>query len=108
MIKTIELSRIKSLAQLKTLLKKVQRGSDQYLLKQKGEAVAALIPPADLEVIVAKDIEAVKREARQGEAARSALFAVMDKVQAKNLEFTEEEIEQDIMAAREEIRREHG
>jgi hypothetical protein len=108
MVKTVELSRIKTIAQLKALLKKVQKESDQYLLEQEGEAIAALVPPAQLEAIVAQDIEAAKKEVRAGMDARERLFRIMDAVQAKNLDFSEDEVERDIMAAREEIRQGHG
>jgi hypothetical protein len=107
-IKTVELSRIKTIAQLKTLLKNVQKGSDQYLFTQKGKIIAALVPSAHFEAIVEHDIATATQEVRQKETARQALFKVMDKVQEKNLDFSEEEVEQDIMAAREEIRHAHA
>jgi hypothetical protein len=107
MVKTIELSRIKSIAQFKSLLKKVQKDSDQYLLEQKGEVGAAIVPPAQFEAMVDHDVDAAINDVRT-EDARHALFEVMDRIQAKNLEFSEEEVEQDIMAAREEIRHSHA
>jgi len=106
-VKTVELSRIKTIAQFKSLLASVQKNSDQYLLEQKGELIAALVPPTQIETLVAQDIEAATKEVRTADAARRALFSIMDKVQAKNLEFSEDGAEQDIMAAREEIRHAH-
>jgi len=106
-LKTIELSRIKTVAQFKSLLKEVHEHSDQYLLEQKGKVVAAIVPPAHFEAMVDHDVDAAINDVRT-EDARRALFGVMDRIQAKNLEFSEEEVEQDIMAAREEIRHSHA
>ena len=107
-IKAIELSRINTIAQFRALLKKVQEESDQFLLEQEGKVIAALVPPDHVEAMAQQDIVASTREVRAEDSARSAFFSVMDKVQARNLEFSEEEVEQDIMAAREEVRRSHA
>ncbi len=99
-VKTVELSRIKTVAQFRDLLEKVEKSSDQYLLKRKGKAIAALVSPADLEAIP----EAMHVMAEH----RKALFGVMDRVHAKNPGLIEEEVGEVIMATRDEIRRADG
>lgn len=100
MVKTVDLSRIKTVAQFRDLLEKVQSGSDQYLLKRKGKAIAALVSPADLEAIP----EAMNVMAEH----RKALFKVMDRVHAKNPGLIEEDVDKVIMETRDEIRRADG
>jgi hypothetical protein len=100
MIKTVELSRIKTAAQFKNLLEKVEKSSDQFLFKRKGKAVAALVSPADLEAI--PDAMNVMAEHRK------ALFKIMDRVHAKNPGLIEEEVDEVIMATRDKIRRADG
>lgn len=100
MIKTVELSRTKTVAQFRDLLEKVEKSPDQYLLKRKGKVIAALVSPAYLEVIQ----EAMNVMAEH----RKALFKVMDRVHAKNPGLIEEDVDRVIMAARDEIRGAQG
>lgn len=105
MIKTIDLSKFKSLEDIENILKLVQKGDDQFLIKYNGKPLAAIISSDDLDFLVEKQVDEIVHEVKRQTLARERLFRIMDEVQKQNEGFSIEEVEHDIEAAKVAIRK---
>lgn len=98
MIQELDIAAIGDVAALRNVLLRVKQNGEQYILKEHGQAEAGLISLDDLAVL--------KRAKDSKEKAWRDFFANLADVHARNPHFSAEEVEADVDAAIQEIRRE--
>ncbi|MCG3158973.1 MAG: hypothetical protein DKINENOH_05621 [bacterium] len=97
MIHELDIKELANLATLRDVLRRVSQNGEQYIIKENDRADAVLIP--------LRDLEDLKRRQEIKQRAWDDLLANMREVHALNAEFSAEEVEADVDAAIQEVRR---
>ena len=97
MAKEIDLKDLTDINRLREILNHIKEGSDQYILKDNGQPLAALLSLDDLELI--------KKAKEDKEKALENLFKNLKEVHARNADASEEQVHKDVEEAIREIRR---
>ena len=88
------------------VIKRVYEHEETQIIERSGLPVAAIVSMSDLERLYPEDMKDLPRAATSAKRQRSwqRLSAVLDKMQAGNEQFSEEEVEADVLKAVEEVR----
>jgi PHD/YefM family antitoxin component YafN of YafNO toxin-antitoxin module len=99
MVRNIEVKDLINADSLRQLLQDMKESEDQYILKDKGQPQAALLSLDDLELL--------QKARLLKERTWENLFENLERVHARNMNFSAEEVEADVDAAIKEVRRAH-
>ncbi|NUM76534.1 hypothetical protein HUU40_19395 [candidate division KSB1 bacterium] len=94
MIQELDVKDLADIAALRDVLSRIRKGRAQYVLKEDNEPLAMLL-----------SLDEVEQRKKDKEKAWQDLFRVMDKVHAANAQFPSEEVEADVDATIQELRR---
>ncbi len=97
MVQELDVNELADANQLREILARVHNAGDQYILKENGQRRAALLSVEDLELF--------KRMQAARERAWDDFFENLDEIHALSPRFPVEEVEADVDAAIQEVRR---
>ncbi len=97
MVRDIDLKDLTNTKNLRQVLDRIKKGEDLYILKDNDQPQAALLSLEDLELL--KKAKVLK------ERTWDDLFKNLERVHAKNRQFSAEEVQDDVAEAIKEVRR---
>lgn len=100
MVKNVELQDISDADRFRQLLNDISKSEDQYILKDNGQPLAALLSLSDLEVL--------KQAKQNKQKAWDLLFENLEKIHARNPDVSEEQVHADVEEAIRAVRQQHA